>query len=163
MILSLLFIIFGLIHTTSTSELSKAMATRCQIDADEADNFLIRFSIFTQKLKLAFRHACTISARYQELLRELDAPNVWLVLITVKPTLQEDLKTVRDKLIKGFTPSKTCLEWIDQLLGSQSFEGSYLELMIKSLSATKNTRLAELSNKQLLSVRLELRRMHVER
>ena len=162
MIFSLLFIIFGLIHTTSTSELSKAMTDRCQLDADEADNFFIRFSLFTQKLKLAFRHACTISARYHELLRELDAPNAWLVLTTFTPTLLEDLKLMREEIIKKITPSKACSDWIDQFLGVD-FGGSYLELMIKSLSATKNTRLAELSNKQLLSVRLELRRMHVER
>jgi hypothetical protein len=123
-----------------------AMSSRCQLSAERVKSFLHLVSEFTQKLELAFHQASNTSAQYKDLLRELDAPYVWLLLTSIAPTLLEDLKVVRDEVTRldnVLTLEKSCLDWINLLLGDEKsyFSGSYLELLIKSLSATKHTKL----------------------
>ena len=162
--IAILLLIIKLTYA-GTNELCMAMSSRCQLSAERVNRFLHLVSEFTQKLELAFHQASNTSAQYKDVLRELDAPYVWLLLTSIAPTLLEDLKVVRDEVTRldhELTLEKSCLDWINLLLGDEKsyFSGSYLEL---SLSATKYTKLAELSTKQALFVRLELRRMHIER
>ena len=165
--IAILLLIIKLTYA-GTNELCMAMSSRCQLSAERVNRFLHLVSEFTQKLELAFHQASNTSAQYKDVLRELDAPYVWLLLTSIAPTLLENLKAVRDEVTRlenELTFEKTCLEYFNLFLGDEEsyFSGSYLELLIKSLSATKYTKLAELSTKQALFVRLELRRMHIER
>ena len=149
-----------------TNELCIALSTRCQLDAERVDEFFYRFSKITQKLELIFHHASNANPQYQDLLRELDALYIWQLLTTLDPSLLEYLKVLRDEVTKEVFQEKSCIDWINLLLGDgieSNFEGSYLELLIKSLSVTRHTKLVEMSVKQSLFVRLELRRMHIER
>ena len=162
------FLIFFGLTLAGSDELVKAMSNVCQLDTELNNKFLLKYSIFTQNVELAFCNTSSFSPDAHNFLRELDAPNVWLLLTAAQPSLLEDLMMVRDEIIKinkECTLSKSCLDWISKLLGDgrSIFAGSYLELLIRSLSATKNTKLAEMSTSQVLFVRLELRRMHVER
>ena len=167
-LMNISFLIFFGLTLAVSDELVKAMSNVCQLDTELNNSFILKYSIFAQNVELAFCNTSSLSPDAHNFSRELDAPNVWLLLTTAHPSLLEDLMTVRDELIKinkVCTLSKSCLDWISKLLGDgrSIFAGSYLELLIRSLSATKNTKLAEMSTSQVLFVRLELRRMHVER
>ena len=170
--IAIVFLIIKLTYA-GTNELCMAMSSQCQLDTDRVKLVIHRFSHFAKQLELAFHQVSSLSAQDQDVLREMDTPYIWLLLTTRAPTLLEDLKMVRDevnKLNKELPLDKPCLDWVNLLLGDgkfndgrSNFAGSYLELLIRSLSATKHTKLAELSIGQVLFVRVELRRMHIER
>ena len=140
------------------------MSRRCQLDANRADLFFSVLSTFTQKLKLAFRKASTACPANREFLRELEAQFIWPFLTNIDPSLCMELQAVRNE-ISDLTPSSACSNWLDRLLGNKQKKimGSYLELLLKSLSATEQITKTELSTKQLLFVQAEFRRMHLER
>ena len=162
----ILFLLLTLIKA-STNELFLALSERCYLNPTHAASILFSFDIFTVKLKCLFLQTGHDATNW-ELLRELSASNVWLFLSRTAPYLPEQLKAVRDVIddISGkVIINEECLLWLDNLLGDNkdSFSGSYLELLIKSLSATGDTKMVELTNKQMFSVITKIRSTKLER
>ena len=165
--LILFFPFISLIQATTNEQLFCALSERCQLNSEHAGKILNSFQTFVSNLELSFRKART-NPKYSELLRELNAPEIWILLKKVDPALDLQQKIVRglfDELKLKGDRWKPCLEWMDFLLGDKwrMFDLGYLELLIKSLSATNETKMAELSNRQLLSVISEYRKMHFEK
>lgn len=152
----------------NTNELCRALSEQCHLNINQASSIILNFRAFTLKLKVNFLNSHYESPANAELLRELCAADIWLFLTRTHPSLLQQLQVVRN-VISGLRIkmrlSETCLNWFDTLLGDtkESFNGSYVELLIKSLSATRNTQLVDLSTRQLLFVLTQLRRMKMER
>ena len=158
----------ALIQASSTNELFDAMCRRCQLTSEQGKKIFINFRLFTLTLEATFQNICDRNAKHRELLRELEPRYVWSLLTSIETSLASQLKAVRGKvneLAHVLKTTRGCLEWMDKLLGdrAESFEGSYLELIIKSLSASGQIKMAELSTKRLLFGLTEFRRMHLER
>ena len=148
----------------TTKELIRALSERCQLDRTVAKNLLLKYQVFTITLELLFRLACNNPANC-ELLRELNATNIWVLLTRTEPTILKQLRKVREALEGKLIQSEACMAWWNTLLGDQddTFTGSYLELLLMSLSATESTRIVELTNKQMFFVLTQTRKMHFER
>ena len=164
-----IFQVVGFIQASSnTKALFDALCVQCDLNAEQGNKIFINFRVFTSTLETTFQKAWDKSPKHRELLRELDPPHVWTILTRMEGALLSQLKTVR-RIVHDFghvlSRTKGCLEWLDKLLGERTdiFTGSYLDLLLKSLSASKNIQIAELSTKRLLLVLTEFRRMHLER
>ena len=143
-----------------------SLSKQCRVDLDQAGNIISSFQTFVIKLKLSFGQART-NPEYGEILRELGESDIWKLMKRIDPLLLKQLKMLRGQVdelkLKG-NRLDACLEWIVKLLGDKwnSLHMSYLELLIRSLSLTTDIQMAELSNKQLILVISEFRRMHLE-
>ena len=164
----ILLFMFAMFTFANTSELFMAVSERCQLGSNWTNVIIFNFASFTKKLELSFNKTRMSSPEHAELLRELEPSYIWLLLKSKDPTLLEELVEVRNAILDMYfnSPlSDACMDWLDILLGDEekTFHGSYLELLIRSLSATGNKNLAKLSTRQMLFVNSELRRMHFER
>ena len=167
MIFLSLLVAFMKVVQAATNELLNALSNQCQLDHNQASNILQHFHTFVVKLELSFRQSKT-NPSYSELLRELSAADVWLLLTRIDPSLLLHLKIVRgavNELNRKVNLNESCLVWMDTLLGDRSdiFYLSYLELLIRSLSLSGEVKIVELSNKQMLSVISKFRKMYLER
>ena len=164
--LSLLLTFILALHAT-TNELHNALSRQCHLEHIQANNILSKFQTFVVELELSFSRA-RILPEYSELLTELSAPDIWLLLTRINPDLLKQLRMVRvaiDELKRKVHLSEKCLKWLDILLGDKKdkFYLSYFELLIRSLSATTDIKIAELSSKQMLSAISNFREKYLER
>ena len=164
--LILFFPFISIAQATTNKQLLCALSERCQLNFDQAGKILSSFQTFVSNLELSFRKART-NPKYSELLRELNAPEIWVLLKRIDPALAKQQKIVRglfDELQLKGKRWESCLSWMYYLLGDKwnMSHWSYLELLIKSLSATNEIKMAELSNRQMFSVISEYRKMHFE-
>ena len=165
MIIFILVIIVSSIHA---NELFSALLKNCQLNSSQARSIFFKFSFFSKNLEHTFFKTSSRSLKFQEYLRELDAPYIWSLLQSFEPSLALNLMALRNKIIvfkKEQGLDDKCLNWMDNLLGDRenTFIGSYVELVIKALSATWNTKLAEMSTKQMLFAHSQIRKSFLER
>ena len=162
----ILFIVFGLIKASS-NEVLFAICKQCQISQPLGVKILFIYNNFVMKLTEVFRRTLSQSAESRELLKELEAGYIWSYLCSKDASLSEQLTLVRGVVKEVAQKQKLnskCLHSLNILLGhGEHFQGSYLELFIKILSATEKIEMAEISTKRLLTVPNELRRMYYER